>query len=365
MNTKNNASSEQQISVNCQVSDDFKQWMSQLGGSLIVSTYQAGKLAFIGWDGRQVTLNMRNFDKPLGVAYHNDQLLVASRREITLFTNSKVLAYEFDPQNHGEYDACYLPRTTWYTGELNIHDVLFDSMGVLIVNTRFSCLARPSFRFHFAPVWNPPFVTDIVPEDRCHLNGVALVDGVASYATMLGKTDTAGGWRANKAKGGLLMDIRTNEIVLDGLCMPHSPRYYRQTLWFLNSGAGELWVANPNNWETKIVSVLPGYLRGLDFFGNYAIIGLSKIRERHIFGNLPLQNKNQKLLCGVAVVNVLTGKTEGIFEFTEGCEEIYDVRVLPNARRAAILTTANPACHEAITTERSSWWLRPENEIRD
>lgn len=365
MNNNINASTEHHSVINCRVSDDFKLWMSQFGGSLIVSTYQAGKLAFIGWDGQQVTLNMRNFDKPLGVAYHNDQILVASRREITLFTNAKLLAYEYDPQNQGAYDACYFPRTTWYTGELNVHDVLIDSLGILMVNTRFSCLARPSYRFNFAPVWNPPFVTDIVPEDRCHLNGVALVDNVATYVTMLGQTDTAGGWRENKANGGLLMDVRTNEIVLNGLCMPHSPRYYRQNLWFLNSGNGELWVANPTNWETKIVSALPGYLRGLDFWGDYAIIGLSKIRERHIFGNLPVQNKNKNLLCGVAVVNVLTGRMEGIFEFTEGCEEIYDVRIMPNARHAAILTTATPACHEAITTERSSWWLRPENEIRD
>ncbi|MDO4550329.1 MAG: TIGR03032 family protein [Planctomycetia bacterium] len=343
--------------VNCTSNDGFRAWINHLGGSVMVSTYQANKLAFIGWDGRQVTLTMRDFDKPMGVAYHNDQILLASRREITLFSNAKVLAYEYDTKNIGSYDACYLPRTKWYTGDLNVHDVLFDSQGILMVNTRFSCLARPSFRFHFSPVWQPPFITDIVPEDRCHLNGVTLVDGQPAYVTMLGATDTARGWSEKKLSGGVLMDIRTNEVVLEGLCLPHSPRFYRQNLWFLNSGEGELWVVNPRTKENKVVVRLPGYLRGLDFWRDFAIIGLSKIRKHHQISGLPVQ-KTQNLLCGVAVVNVLTGNLEGFFEFTEGCEEIYDVRLLPGARHAAILTPELPTCHEAITTENSSWWLR-------
>lgn len=351
-----------EIRIQCDANKGFQTWMSQFGGSLVLSTYQAGKVALLGWDGRQVTVHFRSIDKPMGVAVHGEQLLIASRRDVTLFTNAQQLAWEYRPENPGMYDTCYLPRTTWHTGELQVHDVVLDEQGILMVNTRFSCLARPSFMYHFEEVWRPPFITDLVPEDRCHLNGVALVDRKAAYVTALGKTDSPGGWRENKAQGGIVMDVRNNQIILDNLCMPHSPRWYKECLWLLNSGRGELWVVNPENYDVKVVYKLPGYLRGLDFVGDCAIIGMSKIREKHYFGNLPVQNKNQILTCGVAVIDVITGNLVGMFEFTSGCEEIYEVRALPRVRRAALLTADKPGCHEAITTRGESWWIRPSSE---
>ena len=136
-------------------------------------------------------------------------------------------------------------------------------------------------------------MTDLVPEDRCHLNGLAVRDGQPRYVTALGTTDTAGGWRERKADGGVLIDVRTSEILVRGLSMPHSPRWYDNRLWVLNSGTGELLVVDPESGRCDVACSLPGYLRGLTFVGPYALVGLCKIREKHIFGGLPVQQTHR------------------------------------------------------------------------
>lgn len=355
----------QPVRIDCAVSSGFEAWIAQSGGSLAISTYQAGKAAMVGWDGRQVTLLMRQFDKPLGLAVQRGRLALATRNDVTLFADAPLLAPEYLEDQPGRYDALFLPRVTYHTGDLHTHDVVFEGDDLLVVNTRFSCLARLDPRYNFVPVWKPAFVTDIVPEDRCHLNGVALRDGKAAYATALGMTDTPGGWRPNKATGGVVLDIPSGEVVLGGLAMPHSPRWYAGRLWVLNSGTGELVVVDVGTGQAETVCGLPGYLRGLAFVGPYALVGLCKIREKHIFGGLPIQARYERLRCGVAVVDLRSGTEVGMFEFTAGCEELYDVQFLPGVRRPMILNLEKEAARQAMTHPESSWWLRPSAEIRD
>ena len=355
----------EQVRIECAASAEFQGWASQAGGSLAITTYQAGKVAMIGWDGRQTTLLMREFDKPLGLAAAGNRLALATRHDLWLFSNSPLLARDYLEDHPGRYDALYLPRATFHTGDLNTHDVVFQDDDLLLVNTRFSCLARLSRDHNFTPVWKPEFVSDLVPEDRCHLNGVVLRDGRPKYVTALGTTDTPGGWRENKATGGVLIDVDTNQIICAGMSMPHSPRWYDNRLWVLNSGTGELLIIDPSTGHSTVVCALPGYLRGLCFVGPYALVGLSKIREKHIFGGLPIQQRYEKLLCGVAVVDLRLGTLAGMFEFTSGCEELYDVRFLPGVRRPMILNLEKPAARQAITNPDSSFWLRASSEIRD
>jgi hypothetical protein len=175
----------------------------------------------------------------------------------------------------------------------------------------------------------------------------------------------AGSWREKKATGGVLIDIEAGQIVLSSLAMPHSPRWHDGRLWLLNSGAGELLVADPPRGQAEVVCRLPGYLRGLCFHGAYALVGLSKIREKHIFGGLPVQQRCEKLLCGVAVVDLRSGREAGFFEFTAGCEELYDVAFLPGVRRPMILNLQWPAARQAISNPEACYWLRPSSEIRD
>jgi uncharacterized protein (TIGR03032 family) len=361
----NQAAINDPVAVACAASSGFQEWLAWFHGSVAVSTYQAGKVAMIGWDGLRTTLLMREFDKPLGMNVSGRRLVLATRNDVWLFADAPLLAPDFLENAPGRYDALYLPRATYHTGDLNTHDVTLLGDEVWLAATRFSCLAKASVDFNFLPVWRPPFVSDLVPEDRCHLNGIAVRDGRPRYVTALGTTDAPGAWRETKATGGVLIDIETNEILLGGLAMPHSPRWRDGRILLLNSGAGELLSVDPRDGRPETVCRLPGYLRGLCFHGPFALLGLSKIRERHIFGGLPIQQRGETLRCGISVVDLRNGREAGFFEFTAGCEEIYDVQVLPGVCRPMILNLEKPAARQAMTDPDSCFWLRPSNEVRE
>ncbi|MCB1575698.1 MAG: TIGR03032 family protein, partial [Xanthomonadales bacterium] len=194
--------------------------------------YQAGKVILVRHDpgaptnghGSIGTINthFRTFHKPMGVAVQGSRLAIGGQKTVWELHNMPALARKLEPVN--KHDACYLPRRIHITGDIDIHEMAYDADGELwLVNTRFGCLCTLDAAHSFTPRWRPPFVSAYAPEDRCHLNGLAMVEGRPKYVTVLGATDTAGGWRANKASGGLLMDIETNQILLRGLSMPHSP----------------------------------------------------------------------------------------------------------------------------------------------
>ena len=309
------------VRIECFADDAFAAWIAQIGGSVLASTYQSGKVAAIGWDGRQVSLLMREFEKPMGLAVQGNRLALATRHDVTFFANDPFLAPAYDESRPGRYDALFLPRATYHTGDVHAHDIAFESDRLVVVNTRFSCLARLSREYCFEPFWQPPFISALAPEDRCHLNGLCFRDGAPRYVTALGTTDTPGGWRERKADGGVLIDVSANETILGGLSMPHSPRWYNGRLWVLNSGAGELVVVDPETGRSEVVCRLRSYLRGLCFVRHYALVGLSKIREKHIFGGLLIQQGDTALRCGVAVVDLRSGEQAGFFEFSVGCEE--------------------------------------------
>jgi uncharacterized protein (TIGR03032 family) len=355
--------------IQCRISDTFATWMSQANGSLAITTYQAGKVALVGWDGRQVTLLMRQFDKPMGLASRAEtgQLALATRNDVICFANAPLLAPDYLETQRGKYDSLYLPRASYHTGDINVHDLAFGAGGgssdLWLVNTRFCCLAHASDRFNFIPKWKPPFVSEIVPEDRCHLNGLAMVNGRPKFVTCLGETDVVGGWRANKASGGCIVDVDSNEVIVRGLSMPHSPRWHNERLWVLNSGAGELLIVDPSSRKTAVVCALPAYLRGLGFAGPFALVGMCQIREKHIFGGLPVQQRHAKLLCGVSIIDLRNGQVVGMIEFTSGCQELFEVQFLPNVRRPMILNLDKSAARDAFTAPEFSYWLRPSNEI--
>ena len=81
------------------------------------------------------------------------------------------------------------------------------------------------------------------------------------YATALGTTDTAAGWRATKANGGVLLDVPSGAPIARGLSMPHSPRWYNGRLWVLESGAGSLAVVDEATGRLETVALLPGFTR--------------------------------------------------------------------------------------------------------
>jgi len=349
---------DQKEPVNCSVSDGFHDWLSQFGGSLALTTYQAGRVVLLGFDGQRVVPSFTEFPIPMGLAAHENLLALATEREVTLFGNAPALAAQYPSAAAGTYDALYLPRITYFTGDLRVHDLGFGQDGIWIVNTLLSCLATLSARENFELRWKPPFISALAAEDRCHLNGMAMIDGAPRYVTALGATDSAGGWRANKVSGGILMDVQSSQVVLSGLSMPHSPRWFDGRLWFLNSGAGELCVADLSQGSYTPVATLPGFLRGLCFAGNHALIGLSQIRQSNLFGGLPVRERFERLLCGVAVVDLRSGQPVGMFEFTSGLHELFEIQLLPGFRRPMIIPAGSDQAQDAIASRAVSYWLR-------
>jgi len=302
--------------------------LAHYGISLAVSTYQAGKVILVRADNGGINTHFRDFNKPMGIAGDGNRLTVGGVNTVWTYRNMAAVARKLDPP--GKHDACYLPRRIHVTGDIDIHELNYAADGELwIVNTRFCCLCTLDAEHSFTPRWRPHFVSQLAPEDRCHLNGLAIVDGRPRFVTALGETDVVGGWRANKRSGGLLMDVPSNKILLRGLSMPHSPRLYAGRLWLLESGQGTLaWVDLPNRtWHT--VASLPGFTRGISFVDRLAFIGLSQVRETATFSGIPLVERLTERTCGVWVVNIQTGETVAFLRFESGVQEIFAVQALP------------------------------------
>jgi uncharacterized protein (TIGR03032 family) len=348
--------------IRCDLAGDFAAWMARAGGSIALTTYQAGKVVLVGWDGRQVTILPRNFDRAMGLAVAGRRMLLATRHKLWVLADSPVLAADFDETHPGRYDALYLPRATFYIGGINAHDVDFGADGPWVVNTRFSCLAAPGLDYSFLPRWHPPFITRLLPEDRCHLNGLCMEGGQPRYVTAFGQSDEPGGWRERRFDGGIVIDVPSGETLARGLCMPHSPRLHDGALWVLASGRGELLRLDRTDYRAEVVCGLPGFVRGLDFVGPYALIGLGTLRSKHLFSGLPVQTRHPELICGLAVVDICSGQVVGRMDFKEGCTEMYDVRFLPGVARPMILNDERPETQHAVIAPDGAYWIRPSDQ---
>ncbi len=335
--------------------DSLKQILEQSQSCFLVSTYQAGKLVIVRNEQESVNSHFINFRKPMGVAADNSKIAVGAESAIWILRNTPEVGSKIE--STVPHDGCFLPYKIHVTGDIDIHEMTWADDELWFINTRFSCLCTMDGQNSFVPRWRPPFITGYDMRDRCHLNGLGLRDGKPRYVTALGTTDVASGWRQKKADGGILMDIDSNEIILDGLSMPHSPRWYQDRLWFLESGTGGLNVYDPDKKESITVATLPGFTRGLDFLGNLAFIGLSKVRETAVFSGIPLTKEIPERTCGVYVVDITSGEIVAFLRFETGVEEIFAVNILAGIRFPAILDWNDNLI-------RSSYTL-PDEAMRD
>ncbi|MBT5109177.1 MAG: TIGR03032 family protein, partial [Rhodospirillaceae bacterium] len=249
--------------------------MAEQGLSLGLSTYQAGKIFLIGLqpDGR-LSLEERTLNRCMGMTVQGDSLWISTLYQIWRYENVVP-----DGDVSSGYDKLFVPKVSYVTGDCDIHDLAVDADGRLIfVNTLFSCLAATSDTHSFQPIWRPDFISQLAAEDRCHLNGMAMVDGRPGYVTVVSRSDVADGWRDRRADGGSVLSVATGEVVAMGLSMPHSPRFHDGKLWLLNSGTGFFGYIDLDTGKFEPVVFCAGYLRGLAFHGDFAIVGLSKPR---------------------------------------------------------------------------------------
>jgi uncharacterized protein (TIGR03032 family) len=329
--------------------------LQQLGSCLAVTTYQAGKLVLLRAEPRDgqaagpvLNTHFRAFGKPMGFAWEPGRFALGTHTDVWEFHDMPAVARKLDTtESPAKHDAAFLPRTAHVTGDVQVHEMVWvprakNEPGISelwFVNTRFSCLATRSDLYSFVPRWKPPFISALAPADRCHLNGIALRDGKPRYVTALGDTDTPGGWRDNKRSGGVLMDITSDEIVLRGLSMPHSPRWHNGKLWVLESGNGGVGTVDLSTGTYQELCRLPGFTRGLDFAGPYAFIGLSQVRESAVFSGIAIaEMKQEDRCCGIWVVDTRSGQIAGYVKFTDGVQEIFAVQVLNGLRWPEVLS---------------------------
>ena len=343
------------------VSRQFTSWLYEQNLSLAFTTYQAGKLFAIGLQSNgKVSVFERTFERCMGLYVSGARLYMSSLYQLWRFENA------LEPgQSHNGYDCVYVPQVGYTTGDLDIHDIgagtePINSLNgsslpqkLIFVNTLFSCLATVSEQYSFIPVWKPPFISRLAAEDRCHLNGLTIVNGEPKYVTAVSQSDVAEGWRDRRIDGGCLIDVKFNQVILTGLSMPHSPRWYGDKLWLLNSGTGEFGYVNWSEGKFEPIAFAPGYLRGLSFRGYFAIVGISKPRKNKTFSGLPLDEKlaakNAIARCGLLVIDLRSGDIVHSLRLEGIVEELYDVVVIPKIRRPMIIGFKTEEVRRIIT----------------
>lgn len=323
-------------------SRQFVPWLYEQHLSLAFTTYQGGKIFLIGLQPNgKLSVFERSFERCMGLYATATTLWISSLYQLWRFENV------LEPgQSHNGYDCLYVPQMSYVTGDLDVHDLAVEMLPgaansslveqPIFVNTLFSCLATVSPTHSFVPVWQPPFISRLAAEDRCHLNGLAMSEKRPKYVSAVSQSDVAEGWRDRREDGGCIIDVESKQVVLTGLSMPHSPRWYQGKLWLLNAGTGEFGYADLEAGQFVPVAFCPGYLRGLAFAGNYAVVGLSKPRENKTFTGLPLDEQLQKrdaqARCGLMIIDLQTGDCVHSLRLEGIVEELYDVAVIPQRR---------------------------------
>ncbi len=323
----------------------FANWLQTQNCSLAFSTYKIGKVFWVGLDQGKLSITQRDFARCMGLAFdpQNDYMAIASLWQIWLMRDL------LQGEKHQNHDKLYGPRLSYATGDLDVHDVALVNSEIIFANTLFSCLSKVSSDRSFEVLWKPSFISKLAAEDRCHLNGLAIRDGQPAYVTCLSATDIHAGWRDHKQDGGVVVDVQSNEIVCQGLSMPHSPRWYQDRLWVHNSGHGEFGYVDLETGRFESVCFCPGYLRGMSFVGDYAFVGLSKSRHEAAFKGLPISEKllAQKIedRCGIYVIDLKRGDIVQQLELKGNGTEMYDVVALPGVQNPSAIGITGSEAH--------------------
>jgi uncharacterized protein (TIGR03032 family) len=348
----------------CTYTPQLPELLLKLNCCLAISTYQAGKLIFISpKDENNLVQLARTFDKPMGFSFNKEhnKLAMACRDQVIVFTANEQLAAHY-PKSPATYDTMYFPRLTYHTGGLDIHDLQFgENDSLYAVNTLFSCLVRIDDNYNFVPFWAPPQITELVSEDRCHLNGMAFKNGKPKYASAFGKGNTYQSWRETVTTGGLIYDVETNQPVAENLPMPHSPKVYNNELYVLLSATGELAKIDIKTGKYDVVTKIEGFVRGMSLHKDYLFIGTSKLRKNSsTFAKLAFAEKANK--CSVQVIHLPTGALSGNITYSTTVDEIYDIHVMPGKTRPNILNTTSEDHKGALSIPGATYWAMPQKD---
>jgi uncharacterized protein (TIGR03032 family) len=312
-------------------SKGFVNWLASTGGTLLITARQHGKIYTIGTNKNgEITISERRFPQPRGLYVHGKSLFMADHFRVWRFENALRTIKEHPFKDH---DAVYIPEMMYRTGNHDCHDIgLLKNGMVVFASTRMNCIGGCTATHGMVPLWKPPFIKDIVYNDHCHINGLALKEGVLKYVTAVSTTDSHEGWRDVRATGGVLMDVNKNTIIASGLSMPHSPRIHDGKIWIANAGTGEVGTVNPETGSFTPKTFVNGFVRGLVFVGEHGITSTTKLRRSKSFQGLPIEEKlkdsGQSDICGLHIFNLETGNVDHCLEVSTPIDVIYDVTFL-------------------------------------
>jgi len=341
-----------QLNVQKACSRGLAGWLGMNRVSLAITSYQTGRIYLVGSDQQgRVSFFERIFERAMGVVGNAQRIYLGGLYQVWRFEN----VLRPNETIHGRFDKCYVPRNAQTIGDLDIHELGIRNDGrVVFVNTKYSCLAELSLTHSFKAIWKPKFISKLAPEDRCHLNGLAMVDGRPKYVTAVCRSDTVDGWRDRRRDGGVVIDVETDEIVCEGLSMPHSPRWANGKLWLLNAGTGHLGWVDMEQKKFVPLAFVPGFARGLSIAGNVAAVGLSKPRNQRFEGldlDEELRKRDAEAWCGVQIISLANGDVLNWIRFDGDISEIFDVCFLHNVRNPMMIGLRTPEIRDLITFE--------------
>ncbi|MFP4364892.1 MAG: TIGR03032 family protein [Spirochaetia bacterium] len=345
----------------CTYTPNLPEFFLQAGCTLAVSTYQAGKVIFLSAVNDEKLVQLpRNFRSAMALGALGDKLAVAERDKVVVLRSVPGLAAGY-PKQQNTYDTMYIPQASYYTGPIDLHGLEWGTQGLWAVNTSFSCLCLIGENFSFYPVWKPSWVSELMPEDRCHLNGMAMKEGKPEFVTAFNRGNSRRSWKEGLPGGGVLIHVETGEVILEDLQMPHTPRLYNGKIYMLLSATGEIICVDPETGENDIVNKVNGFVRGMSKYGDFLFVAYSRLRKNaSIFKDLPIADKCKN--AGVDVFHLPTGARVGGLWYQSSVDEIFDIQVLPEITRPGILNTESEILSRAIVTPDRAFWLHQEKE---
>jgi len=342
------------------VSRGLGQWLAAHGLSLAFTSYKTGNLILVGVaPNGAVSLHQQVYPRAMGVHAQADRLYIGGLYQIWRLEN--VLGP--DDRANGHFDRLFVPRNAQTVGDVDVHEVSVDKTGrIVFVNTKFSCLATVSLKYGFRPIWKPVFISKLAAEDRCHLNGLAMQDGLPRYVTAVSRSDVISGWRQRRHEGGVLIDVQTDRVVTDQLSMPHSPRIWNGQIYALDSGRGWLIRIDPETGRKEDIAFCPGFLRGMTIWNGFAIATISLPRDGTFTGlelDEALRRRDGDPWCGVLVINLQSGDIVEHIRLDGAIAELFDVAAIPGAVCPMAIGIDSPEISSMITYERDFAPLDP------
>ncbi len=344
-------------SLNIKIDNQLVEHLWENSSSLAITVGPDGLLLVGAVDARTPHVEHCIFQNAFAIDYRSGQLAVSHKKGITVYKNSSALA-PLHPHKEKFYDGFFASLITFHTGDSLIHDISITDKGLVVANTRFSTVCLLDGRYNINPIWFPDFISAPAPEDRCHLNGLAIEGNALRYATAFGPYDTPGGWRGISDFNGLLIDVQAGKNLLTGLSMPHSPRLHEGRLFVCESGLGAVHEVDAATGQLRTIVRLPGLTRGLAFQQQTMFVGLSTKRQSSSLPSLPLVDSGLPLMAGVSAVDLETGQLKGTLQILDAGREVLDVKVLPGIRIAGIEDVADMESFHAIEGPRSGHWIK-------